>query len=234
MIQIYPSLIACSISKNISQVDKLDNCIKSTEPFSAGYHIDIMDNKFVPNSSWSPEEVNIIRTKTDKPFFIHLMVENPQNYLDLLNLNNKDTICFHVETHDDHNNLLKKIHEKNLLASLALKPKTLVESILNYIHDIDHVLLMSVEPGFSGQEFLLQSFDRFKALKSLKDLNQAAFKIGLDGGINKTNIKEISDLGADDVAIGSAIFGSSTPEKSIKELYDIVHEDKDIKKLEGA
>ena len=102
MLYLYPSLISCDISN-------IENCIKSTESFCAGYHIDVMDNKFVPNSSWKPEFVNSIREKTDKPLFIHLMVENPQNYLDILKLNKGDTISFHVETHDNHKNLIKKI-----------------------------------------------------------------------------------------------------------------------------
>lgn len=225
MLYLYPSLISCDISN-------IEDCIKATESFCEGYHIDIMDNKFVPNSSWEPEFANFIRTKTRKPLFIHLMVENPQNYLDILKLNKGDTISFHVETHDNHKNLIKKIHDKNLLASLALKPKTKIEAVLNYIHDIDHVLLMSVEPGFSGQEFLLQSFEKFRALKTLKDINQAGFKIGLDGGINKTNIKTIKDLDADDVAIASAIFGQPNPTMAIKELYEITQQENDLKKLE--
>ncbi|MCL4361427.1 ribulose-phosphate 3-epimerase [Candidatus Dependentiae bacterium] len=211
---IYPSIIS-------SDLLNIEKEIESLEPYVEGFHIDVMDFHFVQNLTLGPDFVNKIRKITKKKLFVHLMVENPSKFIDLLNLQEQDIISFHIEVEEKLEDVIKQIHEKKLFASLAIKPKTELETVIPYGRKIDHLLLMTVEPGFSGQKFLPESLERIKLLKSLMDINQFSFPIGVDGGINKDNIKELSKLGIHDAAAATAIFKSEDRIKALKELQNL-------------
>ena len=167
---IYPSLISADILNIEKEIENL-------EPYVDGFHLDVMDFHFVPNLTLGPDFINKIRKITQRKLFIHLMVDDPLKFIDILELKEHDIISFHVEVKENIEDLIEKIHNQKLLVSLALKPETALEEIIPYGHQIEHLLLMTVEPGFSGQQFLPQSFERIRLLKSLMDINQFSFKL---------------------------------------------------------
>ena len=213
-VTIYPSLISADILN-------LQQAIKTLEPHCDGFHIDVMDWHFVPNLTWGPMFVNAIDAKTDKPLFVHLMIENTYPFLDRLKLRDKDTVSFHIEEVSDMKKMINRITEKNWLPSIAIKPNTPLEKIFPFLPLIDTALLMSVEPGFSGQRFIPDSIDRLESLVNYRDKHNLAFKISMDGGINKDNIKELVQKGVDQVGIAAGIFDYEDPIEALKLLYAI-------------
>jgi len=183
-----------------------------------------MDFHFVPNLTFGPDFINEIKKLTNKQLWVHLMVDNPMNWLDILNLKENDIFCFHYEALEvqEQLNLINKIHSKKLLASIAIKPQTKIQEIEKLLSKIDQVLIMSVEPGFSGQKFIKDTIIKVKELHKLKQLNNFNFRIAMDGGINENNIASLSQLGVQDFAIASAIFSTENPINAIQKLYALL------------
>ena len=146
MVRIYPSLMAADPLH-------LENEIELLEPYCAGFHLDVMDNHFVPNITWGANTVNAI-AKRGKPVWVHLMVEKPDLFYDTLFLPVDSTVSFHIESDVDVFEFVKIIREKKQQVSIAISPKTPISRILPFLVNLDQDLLMSVEPGFSGQHLL--------------------------------------------------------------------------------
>lgn len=199
MARIYPSLLAVDQSK-------MDHYVKELEPLCPGFHIDIMDNKFVPNTGISVEKTNHLATLTYSQLWVHLMVENPESYLDKLAVRPGSLITFHIESHKDTKRLIKNIIEKKWRPGIAISPKTGVAEIMGFLDTIDQVLIMSVEPGFSGAQFLKETATKVGPLVGVRSSQNLSFKIAMDGGIDLENIKDIAALGVDQIAVGSGIF----------------------------
>lgn len=214
MTKIYPSLIAANLLN-------LQKDIVTLEPVSDGFHIDVMDNHFVPNLTWGPMFVNDFVIASKKPLFVHLMVSNPEQFLQTLSLRTIDAFCFHIETIKSSKGLIKDIRNKNWNPAIAIKPNTPLEEIFPFLGLIDKVLLMSVNPGYSGQQFLPDSIQRLEALAQFKKEHVLDFEIAMDGGINEKNIGELKKRGATEFGIASAIFGSSAPIAMIEKLKKI-------------
>lgn len=212
-IHIFPSLIAAD-QLHLGQV------IKELEPFCDGFHLDVMDNHFVPNLTWGPLVVNAIAAYIKKILFVHIMAENPEKIIQQLMLKPHDIVSFHSESKSYFNNINKIIREKNALVCLAISPKTDLEQIFSYLPWVDQVLLMSVHPGFSGQTFLKESIERLKALQSYKQQHGLKFEIGMDGGISEDTIYELIQNGATSFAVGSSIFSQKNPVAALKKLYE--------------
>ena len=210
MVDIYPSLMAADPLC-------LENEILLLEPYCAGFHLDVMDNHFVPNITWGADTVNAI-AKTAKLVWLHLMIEQPELFYDTLSLPVDSIVSFHIELELDVINFIKTIREKKHRVSIAISPKTPLSRIVPFLHTIDQVLVMSVEPGFSGQPFLKTTFDRIMELVAYRKKHNNIFRIGVDGGIDTTNIKELMEYGVDDYAIASAIFKSQNPVVALKQL----------------
>ena len=175
-------------------------------------HLDIMDGVFVNNKTWNILEIkNLINY--NKPLDIHLMVSDVYKYVDEYKNLNPDFITFHYEVDSDVMDIIKYIKKFNIKVGLSIKPNTKVEEIIPYLPFIDLVLVMSVEPGFGGQEFIMSSVDKIRKLKELK----GEFLIEIDGGINNHTIDLVKD--ADIVVVGSYITSGNYEEKikSIKE-----------------
>ena len=176
-------------------------------------HIDVMDNKFVPNLQLSINEVNQLNKYTKKPFDIHLMVENPFKYIENINLSNTTCITIHIEIEKDIEKLIKLITSKKLEVGLAIKPNTNLELIDKYINKIDKIIVMSVEPGFGGQKFIENSIERIKEIrKKRKDII-----IEVDGGINIETVNKVKNL-VDIAVVGSYITNSDDYNKAINNL----------------
>ncbi len=210
-IKIFPSLIS-------SNILNLEKTVIELGPFCDGFHIDIMDNHFVPNLTWGPPIVNQIAARTDKPLSVHLMVEKPETIINQLRLKEKSSISIHIEN-ENIDKLIRLIQEKKQRASIAIKPETPLEKLYPFLKTIEQVLLMSVEPGFSGQKFLPNSIQRLKELIAYRKTNDLTFEIAMDGGINEHNIHQLFLEGCTSFCIASAIFSSSHAINAIKDLY---------------
>lgn len=212
MATIFPSLITGNIMNIEKQINQLEN-------HCDGYHIDVMDDHFVPSLTWGSTFVNGIAQQTSHPLFVHLMVDNPEIWPSRLQINTSSIICFHIETAIDPKNLIKQITEKNNRVGIALKPKTPLEKIYSVTNLVDYVLLLSVEPGFSGQTFLSSALERLNELFEHRKHHHESFAISMDGGIGLQNIKILFDLGVENFGIGSAIFAQQDPIESLDQLY---------------
>ncbi|MEK7542634.1 MAG: ribulose-phosphate 3-epimerase [Patescibacteria group bacterium] len=179
-------------------------------------HIDIMDNKFVPNTS-----VNLFELGEASQFFhleIHSMVEHPEKYLEDCNGIGAKRVIFHLEAADDPELVLQKMEEYGFQKEIAINPQTSALKLAPYIEKLDAVLVMSVNPGFQAQEFIA---DVLKKIPEIRQLRQDIL-IGLDGGINAGNIKQVFQAGADYVGVGSAVMKSEDPVATLRELEELV------------
>ena len=212
--EIFPSLISADILN-------LEKVIKSLDPHCNGYHIDVMDDHFVPNLTWGPMFVNSISKITNLPLHVHLMVDNPSVWIDRVLLDEKDIFIFHIEAFNDSErmeNLIQDVKNKGWKVGIALNPKTDIKLVFDYLKDLDHVLIMSVEPGFSGQKFIQKVLLKIEPLIKKREELNLAFKIGMDGGIGSENIKELSEMGIDQFGIASVIFSKKDIIKALQEL----------------
>ena len=190
------------------------NCVKELNNTQTDYiHIDVMDNIFVPNYQLPVEEVNDLGKYSNIPFDIHLMMENPKEFIDNLTVTNTKCITIHLEINKDIDELINYIKSLNIEAGLAIKPNTDIDLIDKYINKIDKVIIMSVEPGFGGQPFIESSVDRIKTIRNKrKDII-----IEVDGGVNNITINKIKDI-TDIAVVGSYITNSNDYQKAINEL----------------
>lgn len=211
---IYPSLMAADQSNLKKEIEVL-------APYCAGFHIDVMDNVFVPNLLWNnAHEVNGI-IKIAQSIWLHLMVENPAAFYEQLFLPIGSVVSFHIESNVDIFDFLKIIREKKHQVSIAIRPKTPISRIVPFLNIVDQVLLMSVEPGFSGQPFLESSFDRLFELVAYRNQHNAHFRIGVDGGVAQENINRLATQGADDCAIATAIFKTQDHVAALQKLQEL-------------
>ena len=206
-IKVSASLLACDKNKIIEEVKKLkENNVDCV-------HFDVMDNVFVPNTSFNDDTFKRIREYTSLPFEIHLMVENPNNYINDYGNNKEDIIIIHYECFSEEKDLLAcinniKLHHK---VGLSIKPNTPVEKIKEFLKYLDYVLIMSVEPGFGGQKFMPSALEKIKELKSYqKDYH---YVIEVDGGINDITSKLCNEAGVDILVSGSYLFKGNMKEK---------------------
>lgn len=208
---IYPSLMV------VPEQD-LKKEIQLLAPHCAGFHIDIMDGIFVPNNMWyNPEQVNEIVRLAQK-VWIHLMVQKPEPFYSQLELPHGSLVSFHIESDIDIFIFAKIIKEKKQRASMAISPKTAIKEIIPFLNVVDHVLIMSVEPGFSGQPFLEKTYEKIDELVAYRKKYKVNFDIGVDGGINKNNINSLVLQGIDDVAVGGGIFQHKDPIEALQDL----------------
>lgn len=214
MIKIAPSILAADFSKLGKEIEMLDrSCCDYI-------HIDIMDGHYVPNLTIGPNVVNAIRNRTNKPFDVHLMVDNPLNLADLYIDAGADLITIHPEVVHHLHRAVQYIKSKKVLVGIALNPSTPLE-VLNYVlTEIDMVLIMTVNPGFGGQEFIPAMIDKIQVLKNKIESLGLSIDIEVDGGLNRGNIKEVVKAGANVIVAGSAIFNTIDPITAIKELRD--------------
>lgn len=215
MAHIFPSLISADLLQLAKVIDHL-------EPHCAGFHLDVMDFHFVPNLTWGPPFINAIAQHITKRLQIHLMVDKPAQYFDRMALRPGDVVTVHYEAlgYQELIITLNTIKQYGWVPSLAINPSTPLHELVSLLPYCSHIVLMSVNPGFSGQPFIKESFDRLKDLIALRAKYNASFAICLDGGINNTNFCALQKLGMDEAAIASAIF--STPD-SINALQTIQH-----------
>ncbi len=214
MTKIYPSLIAADLLR-------LKEEIRQLQPYCDGFHLDVMDNHFVPNLTFGADIVNAVSAATTKQLWVHLMVDNPISWCNTLTLQAESIVSFHIEATKKAQDIIKQIKENNWRASIAIKPKTPVAAIFPLLNTIDQVLLMSVEPGFSGQQFLPSVVDKIEPLITYRKDHGLSFAIGIDGGINQENIGMLATKGVEDFAVAAAIFDQPDPVAALKKLRKV-------------
>lgn len=178
-------------------------------------HVDVMDGHFVPNITIGACVVKDIRKTTKLPLDVHLMIENPEKYIDDFISAGSDIITFHLEASKEPLKLAKKIKENNIKVGISIKPKTKVEEILPLLNEIDLILIMTVEPGFGGQKFMPECAEKIKQIKSQNIKNLI---IEVDGGINAETGKLCKEYGANALVAGNYIYKSNDIKKAIESL----------------
>lgn len=213
MKEIAPSLLAADFYDLKSQIEQLNTTrVKYL-------HIDIMDGNYVPNISFGPDVIKNLRSHTDLIFDVHLMIENPEKYIDNFIDAGAEIISFHPETTKHPNRLVNYIKSKGIKSGIVLNTHV-DESILKYlIDDIDLILVMTVVPGFGGQAFIPQIMNKIKNIKEMIDETNRDIILEVDGGIKLDNINEVSDAGANLFVAGSAVFNKEGITKNVNEFY---------------
>ncbi|GIR98876.1 MAG: ribulose-phosphate 3-epimerase [Flavobacteriaceae bacterium] len=209
---IAPSMLSSDFGRLIDEIELIN---KSNADW---FHLDVMDGVFVPNITFGSPVLDIFKNYAKKPLDIHLMIVNPENYIDKFSSYNPDIITIHMEAVNDISAVLKKIKNLNIKAGLAINPDTPIKHLEPYINEIDMVCLMGVFPGFSGQKFINKTNSRLRDLKNLIESKKSKVLIQIDGGVDLSNVKELSRLGADILVSGSCIFKSKNPSKIIDSL----------------
>lgn len=185
-------------------------------------HCDIMDGKFVPNITFGPLLVNAVNRTTKLPIDVHLMIENPENYIKSFADAGADYISVHQETVTHLDRVINQIKENGCKAGVVLNPATPVSTLHDVLNIVDFVLLMTVNPGFGGQTFIDYCLDKLKELNNLRQERGLDFLIELDGGVDAQNIAELSEAGCNIFVAGSTIFGNDNITAATVELKNII------------
>ena len=215
MFKLAPSILSADFSKlgeHVSLIEKGGADI---------IHVDVMDGHFVPNISFGAAVMKSLNGKTDLGYDVHLMIENPNKYLEDFVTEKTEYITVHQEACVHLHRTIQHIKSLGIKAGVSINPATPVGVLEDILADVDLVLVMSVNPGFGGQKFIPRALDKIKALDKLRKEQGLDFIIEVDGGVTLANAAEIADAGADMLVAGSAVFGAE----------DIVHRVKEFKNL---
>ena len=185
------------------------------------FHIDIMDGVFVPNISFGMPVFKAIAKHATKPLDVHLMIVNPDQYIETFAELGSAVLTVHYEACDHLHRTLQKIKSCGMKAGVALNPHTPIAALESIIKDVDIVCLMSVNPGFGGQSFIEETYAKVRALKALIQEKGSAALIEIDGGVTNKNAKQLIDAGADVLVAGSYVFGAADPIQTIAGLKEI-------------
>ncbi len=201
-----------------SDFSDLKSTIRILELGNADWiHLDIMDGNFVPNLTFGPIVIEAINRITDLPLDTHLMIFNPDNYIEKFVEAGSDILTVHQEALIHLHRTLMKIKSLGVKAGVSINPATPISSIENVLDIVDLVLVMSVNPGFGGQSFIKNSIKKISALREIKEKNNYNFLIEVDGGIDIDNLQEVLNAGADVIVAGAAIFKNEDPvQKTLK------------------
>ena len=213
MVQIIPAVLAKTEQDYQNNINKLNQ----SESLSGGWvHIDFADNKFVQNTTIEPSIIQKYPNNFRKE--AHLMVNHPKDWIDQLKEAGFERIIFHLESEDDILLVIEDIKNKGLEVGLAINKETALEKLEPFLDKIDLVLVMSIVPGFQGQPFIPQTLDKVRQIKS----NNWSVKVGVDGAVRDTNIKEIVESGVDFITVGSYLLKGDV-EENLEMLWEVLN-----------
>ena len=192
--------------------------IQRVESSADWLHLDVMDGHFVPNLSFGPAMVEAVKRNTNLPIDVHLMITEPEKWIEKYLVAGATNISFHFEATDKAIEIANEIKAAGATAGLAIKPGTAFEEIRNILPNFDLLLIMTVEPGFGGQAFMTDMLPKIEKARHFIDTNELPIKIQADGGINLVTIRQASSAGADVFVAGSVVYSSDNPEKTIEAL----------------
>tara|TARA_B100000927_G_scaffold206417_1_gene167550 strand:- start:538 stop:1185 length:648 start_codon:yes stop_codon:yes gene_type:complete len=211
-VKVSPSILAADFANLSLECSKID---KSNADW---FHLDVMDGLFVPNISFGMPIVKTIRQLTKKPLDVHLMIVEPEKYIDEFINIGSDIITVHIEATNNLNQIINMIQESSLKAGIAINPETPISDLKEYIEKVDLICLMGVNPGFAGQKFIESTNKRLVELKKLITSSGSKTLIEVDGGVNYDNFQNLKSNGADVLVAGSYIFNSNDYDKAINTL----------------
>ena len=218
---IAPSILSADFTRLGEDIEDIGDVVKAGADI---IHVDVMDGHFVPNITIGPLVVSAVRKITDVPLDVHLMIENPDQYLEDFAAAGADWITVHVEACRHLHRTVHRIKELGKKAGAVLNPATPIDTLDYILEDVDLVMLMSVNPGFGGQTFIRSSLDKTRALKKMIKDRGLKTGIEIDGGVCAENIGEIADAGVNIFVAGSAIFGKHDYTTIISQLKAIIHQ----------
>ncbi|MDQ6664654.1 MAG: ribulose-phosphate 3-epimerase [Acidobacteriota bacterium] len=218
MVQIVPSILSADFAR-------LGEEIAAIERGGAKMlHVDIMDGHFVPNLTMGPPVVKSIRKITGLTLDLHLMIEDPDFFAPAFIEAGADQVLVHQEVCRNLDRTLRMIRSEGARAGVALNPATPIAMLEDVLDIVDYVLIMSVNPGFGGQEFIPRSLEKIRQLARIRDQRRLDFAIEIDGGVSRGNVTEIVRAGCDWLVAGSSVFHSADPAATVKEMQQLAAE----------
>ncbi|MDO4517686.1 MAG: ribulose-phosphate 3-epimerase [Bacillota bacterium] len=200
MKKLAPSILSADFSRLGSDVSKIE------EGGADLIHVDVMDGHFVPNISFGAAVMKSLEGRTKLPFDVHLMIENPDDYLEDFVTPQTEYITVHEEACRHLHRTIQHIKSQGVKAGVSLNPATSLDTLEYVLEDLDMVLIMSVNPGFGGQKFIGSAMDKVRKLKKIREERGLDFEIEIDGGVNTDNVMDIMNAGVDIAVAGSAVF----------------------------
>ena len=185
-------------------------------------HLDVMDGRFVPNITWGPKIIGDLRALTELPFDAHLMIVEPERYVESFVAAGANIVTFHLEATPHAQRLLAHLRGLGVKAGIAIDPQTPVGALVDIVEDCDLILIMSVNPGFGGQRFLERSLVKIREARALVAQRNPQCEIEVDGGINAATLPLVAAAGADVAVMGSAVFDGTDPAEKLRSLRALV------------